>query len=145
MNSLHSRTMYKRRSSTMSRFFCLAGAICSGLFAFGCWASNPCEPGDTIMMDSCYPAAAKPPAKTDAGPEVTGDGSAPATKEASFGKTCAAASDCAAGSPICGAPQLPYCTQINCQDGEENAGACPSSGWQCLKVGNNPSVCLKSQ
>jgi hypothetical protein len=115
----------------------------------GCWASNPCDPGQTVRFDSCFPLAppVAPPDGSTAGDasdggslegSAGGGGSAPA----SFGQTCSAASDCAAGSPVCGAPQLPYCTQIDCQAGEANAGVCPS-GWQCLTVGANPSVCLK--
>ena len=120
-----------------------------GSFAGGCWASDPCEPGQVVRFDSCFPGPVATPDASGEGGAGEGGSSEGSASEggaapSSFGKTCSTSTDCAAGSPICGAPQLPYCTQINCQAGEANAGACPATGWQCLKVGANPSVCLKS-
>jgi hypothetical protein len=127
---------------------CVASISGLGAPVAGCWSSNPCDPGQILRSDSCLPAPATPgDASSDGGSDSGGsidaggiaDGrAAPST----FGMTCAVQADCAGGdAPICGAPQLPYCTQINCQAGEANAGACPS-GWQCIMVAPNPSVCL---
>jgi|CZKU01.1.fsa_nt_gi hypothetical protein len=141
----------KRKSICNAAARTVVSAIILGLGsgAGGCWASDPCDPGQVVRFDSCFPG---PVATADAsgeggageGGSTEGGASDGGAVPSSFGKTCSTATDCAAGSPICGAPQLPYCTQINCQAGEANAGACPTTGWQCLKVGSNPSVCLKS-
>jgi hypothetical protein len=97
-----------------------------------------CDPGQIVRDNVCYAAPVKAPPKVDAGPS---DGAA-ATLD-TFGKSCQAAADCAGGNAsICGAPQLPICTQINCDSGEVNEGICPT-GWQCLTIAPNPSVCLK--
>jgi hypothetical protein len=117
-----------------------------GATTVGCWDDNPCDPGQVVRQDQCVAAPASTAAASDAGDASPatdasgsgGDGSVVDT----FGKACTTASDCAGGNaPVCGAPQLPLCTQIDCQAGEAHAGVCPS-GWQCLATAGNPSVCL---
>jgi hypothetical protein len=106
----------------------------------GCWDSDPCDPGQIVKDNLCYDPPPPPPPKVDAGPLP--EGSVP--PQDTFGKSCSTQTDCAGGNaPVCGAPQLPICTQIDCQSGEANQGVCPS-GWQCLTVPPNPSVCLKN-
>jgi hypothetical protein len=140
-------TMKRQRThSRIGRALGFAFLLTMGPTIVSCWSSDPCEPGQTVHFDACYPA--QPPVGAAGAPSTPADGgvgdAGAVPPPSSFGEKCSAAADCKAGSPICGAPQLPYCTQINCQDGEANAGACPAQGWQCLKVGANPSVCLKS-
>jgi hypothetical protein len=107
-------------------------------FLGACWETDMCDPGQVVQDDLCYPAPPPHVPKVDAG--GTGDASAPLD---TFGKACSAPGDCAGGNAtICGAPQLPLCTQIDCLAGEANEGVCPA-GWQCLTVPPNPSVCLK--
>ena len=118
-----------------------------GAALVGCWEGNPCDPGQVVRLDQCVAAPAAPAASLDAGEQnadaAGGDAAGGDASIDNFGMTCASASDCAGGTaPICGAPQLPVCTQALCQSGEANAGACPT-GWQCVAVGSNPSVCLK--
>jgi hypothetical protein len=141
-------------SPRIVRAACVAAFSAAAPVATGCWASNPCEPGQTLRLDYCFPGA--PSGDGAAGGEAGTDGTAPSEggvlaeggeggggATATFGTSCASQSDCAGGdAPVCAAPQLPYCTQINCQPGEANAGACPS-GWQCFTVPPNPSVCLQ--
>lgn len=101
-------------------------------FLGACWETDMCDPGQILKDNVCYPAPPPPPPPKEGG-----------AGEDTFGKTCSTQEDCAGGNAtICGAPQLPMCTQINCQAGEENQGICPS-GWTCLTVPPNPSVCLR--
>ena len=113
-----------------------------GAALVGCWEGNPCDPGQVVRLDQCVAAPTAPAASPDAGGE-SADATGVDALVDNFGMTCASASDCAGGTaPVCGAPQLPVCTQVFCQAGEANAGVCPT-GWQCVAVGSNPSVCLK--
>jgi hypothetical protein len=134
--------------------------VASSLVVQACWAKDPCGEGlvlqhegmciAAIVADAAAEAAPAAPA-TDAGDgegggDAAGDGPAPAAEAAppsSFGKTCAAMTDCSGDAPICGAPNLPYCTQINCQPGEANAGACPA-GYTCFTAPGYPSACLRN-
>jgi hypothetical protein len=116
----------------------------------GCQPTNACGAGFAQGEDEqCRPVASPsadagiPP--TDGGNGVVEDAAADAPTApsgSSFGKTCASMADCGGDAPICGAPQLPMCTQIMCQAGEANAGACPAD-FTCLSTPGNPSVCLK--
>ncbi len=119
----------------------------------GCWAKDPCGPGFVIQPNYTCQAIALPAdagsegAAPDAAPVEGGTSSEAGAPEAaapsSFGKTCAAMTDCGGDAPICGAPQLPYCTQINCQLGEANAGACPAD-YTCFTAPGYPSACLRN-
>ncbi len=120
----------------------------------GCWAKDPCGPGFVIQPNyTCLaivaPADAAPEATAPAGDAATATdggsegGAAEAAAQSQFGKTCAAMTDCGGDAPICGAPQLPYCTQIDCQPGEANAGACPAD-YTCFTAPGYPSACLRN-
>jgi hypothetical protein len=132
------------RASARRLGFGLIGLLSA--FALGtlpsCHDDEPCDPGQEYLNSSCFPI------KTGSGGSSTGTGGAngaggDSTGETSqFGKTCATAQECAGDAPICAAPQLPVCTQINCAAGEENEGACPPD-WTCLMIAPNPSACVK--
>ena len=92
--------------------------------------------------------ARAPEASIEAGDGEAGEAStAPVTPVApaaasGFGTPCKAMADCPSDAPICAAPKLPYCTQINCEPGEANAGICPA-GFTCVHLPGLPSGCLK--
>ncbi len=103
----------------------------------GCTENEPCDPGRILRIDECIVAPASS-GSSDAGRDGAASDGAPASL---FGKACSSQSDCSGDAPICAAPQLPYCTQIDCLAGGKNAGACPS-GYQCLGTGSQ-SACVK--
>jgi len=114
----------------------------------GCWDDEPCDAGQILKDNNCYPAPAvvvpKPDAGSEEGDAAVGDAATPAEKPDNFGEACTEQSDCAGGTaPVCGAPMLPKCFQTNCNPGEANAGACPS-GWTCIATGmaDPPSLCF---
>lgn len=122
----------RRRSSLL---VLLHGGLAASLAA--CFAKDPCGAGLREREDGlCSPITAA----FTTSPGDAGDGGDAAVAP-SFGKLCTAMADCEAAAPICGAPQLPYCTQIGCHPGEPNAGACPA-GWSCID-GPGTSVCVK--
>lgn len=139
-----------------SRALLASAALVLAATATACVAKDPCGDG-LYELDNyrCAPLPAAPAAEAgaadggagattsadDAGAEAATD-AAPAPAASSFGKACAAATDCGGDAPMCGAPQLPYCTQIDCEAGEAHAGACPS-GFTCVHVPGYPSACLK--
>lgn len=136
MNSLS-----KQEMKTVKKHSVIGAALASVslLAVAGCWHDSPCEEGYVVVTDMCYkiPVAPAPAPAAEAG---AGEAAAPATD--TFGKTCTAQADCAGGTaPVCAAPQLPYCTQINCMDGEANAGSCPT-GFTCIAAGAQ-SACVK--
>lgn len=144
------KTKRDRRSAVTMKGEAMATAFRCGVLLglgcvvfVGCWEGNPCDPGQVVRLDQCVAApTAAPTSSPDAG-EPSADAAGGDAPIDNFGMTCASASDCAGGTaPVCGAPQLPMCTQVLCQAGEANAGACPM-GWQCVAIGSNPSVCLK--
>src|SRR5258708_24805015 len=101
----------QRAHSPIGQTLGFAFLLAIGSTLASCWASDSCEPGQTIRFDACNPA---PPPKGAAGaPSSTPlDGSvgeAGAAAPSSFGKKCSTAADCEGGSPVCGAPQRPYC------------------------------------
>ena len=110
-----------------------------------CNASDPSGPGFELDSYGCLPIpAAAAATATDAAAAATDAGASEddaAAVATSFGKTCTAMTDCSGDAPICAAPQLPYCTQISCNPGEANAGACPT-GWTCMNGGSS-SACVK--
>ena len=106
----------------------------------GCFVSTPCDPGYFENSELQCEAVPAPAPEASASAEG-GAGGGEAAAATSFGKTCAAQTDCSGDAPICGAPQLPYCTQVSCNPGEANAGVCPA-GFTC--VGAAPSACIKS-
>lgn len=116
----------------------------------GCKDSEPCDPGQESIGTACFLAAtggSAPQAgsSNDAG---ASDGGAPSGGEsamgnpdATFATPCESDADCGGDAPVCATDPLFYCTQLNCKDGEENAGACPD-GWSCVLLPPNPSACV---
>ncbi|HSO32510.1 MAG TPA: hypothetical protein VLT33_08340 [Labilithrix sp.] len=128
-----------------------AAIVVASVLAQACWAKDPCGEGLVLEHEgnTCVPArvadAAPPPASPA---EAGGDGgseAAPgeAAAASSFGKTCTSSAECGGDAPVCAAPLLPYCTQINCQPGEANAGACPA-GYTCMTAPGYPSGCMQN-
>lgn len=117
-----------------------------------CLAKDPCGEGLHELPDyRCAPLPTPPDAgraeasvneaSVDGGGGEAGEASAPAVASG-FGQTCAKMADCPSDAPICPAPKLPYCTQIDCEPGEANAGVCPA-GFTCVRLPGLPSGCLK--
>jgi hypothetical protein len=121
----------------------LAGVAAAFGLAIGCWDSDPCDPGQVAVSNSCA-AAPPPPAGDDAGDgAAVGEGGAGEVGGASnLGRSCQTAADCSGDAPFCAQPFAPVCTQQSCGAGQANAGACPA-GWQCLMIPGQPSVCAK--
>ena len=142
-----------RASMVAVGVFVLTGALLSA----GCWAKDPCGDGFVLQSgNTCQAALLPADAAPESGADVTpgdasaaleggeaGDAAPAAPAPSSFGKTCGAMTDCGGDAPICGAPQLPYCTQINCQPGEANAGSCPAD-YTCFTAPGYPSACLRN-
>jgi hypothetical protein len=133
------KTTHDRRSRVLGA---LAWAV--PLLLLACKDDSPCDPGFFERLGACYPEPTAGAAGTAAEPVDPGDGGAEAV-EAVVGQACTdtvAMSDCGGAAPICAElPSGTVCTQIDCLDGEANAGACPS-GWTCVPSSGNPSVCL---
>ena len=127
--------------------------------AVGCKDDDPCDPDQIERNSQCYPppAAAGTAGKaagtaggadSAGGAADAGGGAAPAL-DTPVGSPCqdtTASSDCGGEAPVCAdlSPlgQGVMCTQIDCAEGEANAGACPS-GFTCFAVSGYPSVCIK--
>lgn len=129
-----------------------------GLFG-GCKDDDPCDPDQIERYGQCYPAP---------GPSTGGSGGSASSGMAGaetvdpdegaagsaaidtpFGTEChdgTGSSDCGGQAPICAdltpLGQSQYCTQLDCAEGEANAGACPE-GFTCFAVSGYPSVCIK--
>lgn len=114
---------------------------------FSCRESDPCDPGYELVGPSCFPIKMMEAGGSDDGPMGNAgepSGGAPVgNPDATFGTHCTNPDDseCGGPAPVCADEQIFYCTQINCKDGEENAGVCPM-GWTCLQVGDKPSACV---
>lgn len=122
------------------------------LAGVACDPSDPCDSGYYEEHGACYPIRTTADAgdgdgdgdgdDEDAGGGPT-DAAAPSDPYEGFGDECGEQSDCANGL-VCGAPQLPYCTQVNCMD---DLDTCPPE-WTCFDtMGMSPdpsvtSVCL---
>ena len=128
--------------------------LCSFLVLSACKASDPCPPGYEVQNAVCSPIPAPPKdggsgsggGGNDAGDSGTDSGTEPApepTIPTNFGDSCTDSSTCGGDSPICGAPDLPYCTNVSCGAGESNEGICPAD-WLCYAVnsGGITTVCL---
>ena len=134
----------------------LLGAI--GLLG-GCKDDEPCDPGQIERHGLCYPAPASG-AGGSAGSSASGQAGAGlgGAEESSagsgaldtpFGTECQdqeGSSDCGGEAPVCAdmtpLGQSVYCTQIDCAEGEANAGVC-AAGFTCFAVSGYPSVCIK--
>lgn len=135
----------------------LLGAI--PLFG-GCKDDDPCDAGETERYGQCYPVpqagggSAGSGSSGLAGAEMGGRDEGQAGADAApvdtpFGTECQDdkdSSDCGGAAPVCAdlSPlgQSRYCTQINCSEGEANAGVCPE-GFTCFAVSGYPSICIK--
>lgn len=115
-----------------------------------CKDEDPCDPGQEARGTGCYPVeegeAGSPgtPSGNEGGAAdgAGGAGSEPTgNPDATFGTKCESDEDCGGDAPVCATEMLFYCTQLDCQDGEANAGACPD-GWSCIKVPEKPSACV---
>ena len=122
------------------------------LLGGACDPSDPCDSGYYEEHGACYPIRMP---VSDGGGDGDGDGDdedaggepsdaeAPSDPYEGFGDECEEQSDCPNGL-VCAAPQLPYCTQVNCMD---DADICPPE-WTCFDtMGMSPdpsvtSVCL---
>lgn len=136
------------------------GFVVSCLF-IGCQLDSACDEDESVEYGLCVPI---PEGDGDgdgtggvmgdgdgdgdaggaggAGGDANGDGDAP-VEEANFGADCTEGGDECKGGLICAAPQLPYCTQVSCAEGEANEGVCPSN-MTCIPTGQEPpSICLK--
>lgn len=127
----------------------LMAALLSASFG-GCDPSEPCDPGYYVEHGACYENPVVEDAGGDAQVDEDDDGgalsadAAPATDPyEGFGEPCQEQSQCP-GDLVCGAPQLPMCTQVNCLDDDS---VCPPD-WTCYDtMGASPdpsvtSVCL---
>ena len=143
-----------RFAAQSAALFALLGAL-SLLGA--CKDDSPCDPGQEIKGTGCFPIAAggsggKSALPQAGAPDAGGAGTdepmagasgiePPGNPDAMFGTTCQTNADCGGPAPICATDPLFYCSQIECQDGEVNAGACPAD-WVCFKYLDNPSACV---
>jgi len=137
----------------------MLGLLGLGGLVAGCKDDSPCDPGQEERNSQCYPVAtggaggAGSTGGTAAGgTDAAGAADAAAgaaAVETAFGTECAdtaGSSDCGGEAPLCAdltpLGQTVMCTQINCAEGEANAGVCPS-GFTCFAVPGHPSVCIK--
>ncbi len=124
--------------------------------AAGCKDKDPCDPGFEFDAIGCFPVNGGGAGKTsgpqagapdaggaDGAPDAGGASGIepPGNPDAMFGTTCATNADCGGDAPVCATDPLFYCSQIECQDGEANAGSCPAD-WVCFKYLDNPSACV---
>jgi hypothetical protein len=96
-----------------------------------CDPRSPCDPGYYVDHGACFPS---PTHHADGGAVADAASLLDARVDpyAGFGSPCSQASDCTtAGAPICGAPQFPICTAIDCLG---QPAVCPPT-WTCLDVG----------
>jgi hypothetical protein len=131
--------------------------LVSGLLAAlpsACKDRDPCDSDQQSIGTGCFPrpsaggggtSSAAPGATGDGGAldsgGATSDGEPVGNPDATFGTSCETNADCGGDAPVCATDPLFYCSQIECQEGEANAGACPE-GWTCLKYLDNPSACV---
>lgn len=116
----------------------------------GCKDTEPCDPGQESRGTACFPVetggkASQAGTASDGGASdggaSSGGTSAVGNPDATFATPCESDADCGGDAPVCATDPLFYCTQLNCKDGEENAGACPD-GWTCVLLPPNPSACV---
>jgi hypothetical protein len=120
----------------------LLAAVSCGLGLAACIPEDACDPGYIHDHGFCYKDAGLVYPTVDGSSEDGGE--SPGNPNATFGTPCDSQDDCGGIAPVCGGPELPICTNINCLDDRE---LCPSD-WQCLdikKYGQLPgidSVCV---
>lgn len=128
-----------------------------GLAPLACKDSDPCDPGQEAKGTGCYPvkasggSAGKSSTKPADGGEPSADAGASAggagsgvepwgNPDATWGSPCEHNAECGPDAPICATAPFNYCSQIDCQDGEANAGVCPDT-WVCFKFEPYPAIC----
>jgi len=130
--------------------------VAAALAMFGCKDDSPCDEGQVERgLAACYPlptgggagqAGSSGQAGAPGDDVDAGDGGGAAPPAFYIGQPCSdttSHSDCGGAAPVCAPlPAGSVCTQILCQDGEPNAGVCPSD-WMCLSSAGNPSACVK--
>jgi hypothetical protein len=132
----------------------MLGSSLVGLIA--CKDEDPCDPGWVSIDTGCWLAEQGGSGGTSATPMpeggANGDAAAPSSggagdvepignPDAMFGSPCQSNEDCGGPAPVCATDPLFYCSQIECQEGEANEGACPAD-WRCFKYLDNPSACV---
>jgi hypothetical protein len=140
----HASTHTTRRMAGGGRWLLGVGL----LFVVACKDEEPCDTGQESIGTGCFDKAVGGGAGRDAMPAAgeTGEAGAgqiepPGNPDAMFGDTCASNADCGGPAPVCATDPLFYCSQIDCDAGEANEGACPE-GWRCFKYLDNPSACV---
>jgi len=120
-----------------------------GLVPLACKDTDPCDPGQEATGIGCFPiksdggSAGKSSAAVEAGADAGGAGSGVepwGNPDATWGSHCDTNKDCGPDAPICATAPFNYCSQIDCQDGEANAGVCPDT-WTCFKFEPYPAIC----
>ncbi|HVY27876.1 MAG TPA: hypothetical protein VHB79_15075 [Polyangiaceae bacterium] len=114
-----------------------------GLLPLACKDTDPCDPGQEIKGTGCFPIMSSDTGSTgDAGADAGGAaGVEPwGNPDATWGSHCDRNKDCGPDAPICATAPFNYCSQIDCQDGEANAGVCPDT-WTCFKFEPYPAIC----
>jgi hypothetical protein len=116
-----------------------------------CDPSDPCDDGYHEVHGACYKDAelrdaSVPSDDEDGGDEDSADAEAPSPADLYefFGDDCSDESGCPQAL-ICGAPELPVCTQVNCLQDE---ALCPPD-WACTDISafspdpDVTSICLQ--
>lgn len=149
----------KESSAVTSRSWSLRSLLTLGLLGLlvappACKDNEPCDEGQESIGTGCFPEAtggstaggssnpqAGSPNEAGASDGGAGNAAPVGNSDATFGTPCESDAECGGDAPVCATDPLYYCTQLDCKDGEENAGACPD-GWTCLLLPPNPSACV---
>lgn len=126
------------------------------LLPVGCKDTDPCDVGQEAKATGCFPiqAGGSNAGKSGAGGEASAEAGAAAggvdsgapmvepwgNPDATWGSPCERNAECGPDAPICATAPFNYCSQIDCQDGEANAGVCPET-WVCFKLEPYPAIC----
>ena len=140
------------------------GALALASLVTACKDEDPCDPGQVEKHGQCYEVAGSGGSSASGGAggasggitaDSAGSGGASEGPDApaldtAFGTACldtTTFSDCGGTAPICAdlsqLGQSKMCTQLNCNPGEANAGACPAA-FTCFAAPGYPSFCLKN-
>jgi hypothetical protein len=113
-----------------------------------CKDENPCDPDQESIGTGCYPVVAGGGAGGTStplagAPSEGGAGAEPVAgnPDATFGTPCESDAECGGDAPVCATDPLFYCTQLDCNEGEQNAGVCPEA-WSCVHLPPQPSACV---
>lgn len=113
------------------------------LWPLGCKDESPCDDGQVSIGTACFAKEAPGAGGESSEPPAGAAGAAPSgNPDATFRTPCQKDEDCGGDAPVCATDPLFYCSQLECLEGEANAGACPSD-WQCIKLDEQtPSACV---